>query len=598
MQQRMPGRLQLVTADVLSIQDHCSGKRLLDSLAPPPISLRTRRIGAISKPSFFVQRPGSSQASAEEVGVVKCICLPLREDTHVLLDKFIQDVLHFHHIFHSPSLPFLVERLYDAVDRGEDVDIGQLVLMLAICCSSTYTWTRYDDDRGLFGRAEDANSQAAGWLTTALDTIHDAHLAAHTSMACIQGMIVVYFIMCSLEGISARTRLLHAQTIAMAHVMGLHSIDAPNANANANPIRQSTVQAEVGRRIWWHLADTDWMLSRLSLPQQGSYLILPFQMAVRKPCNTNDEDIVDGCEIVDRPLEEATSVSYLLQRIRLAELLFDLGWHGKSANSTSEEAEYLGVMEADMKLRQFMRELPSFFRLENSATLSTLPGSDIRRSSNITIQRYTLNMIFHGQICKIHLPFLAKGTIHPGFAYSHDSCLTATQRIICIEHQLRADISTFTLLRQRMNIKFRSIFIACVVLVLDGCLASSAEGGAKGSNATIADAWEILHDAKDQSPVASELLQLSIQILQKHKATHPALEMMKRENYNKRAAPAGENGPTDAEPIRGSSWPNDAELWPSEAERESAGLGMLWQTIQGRGREWNDFFWGLGPPLM
>ncbi|KAL7790690.1 hypothetical protein V8C43DRAFT_285202 [Trichoderma afarasin] len=594
----LSSQLQLVTADVLGIENNCSSQKVLDSLAPAPIIFRTRSIRAITSPSFFVLDPASCPPLTEDVKVNKCICLPLRGDAHVLLDKFIRDVLHFHYIFHKPSLPSVVDRFYDAVEHGRVVDIGQLMIMLAICCSSTHTWTRYDNNKGLFNRPEDANSQTAGWLTTALDVIHHAHLAAHASMACVQGIIVVFFMICSLEGISARARLLHAQAVAMAQEIGLHFIDSPTNNSHSIKIKKSTIQAEIGRRIWWYLTDTDWMLSRLSVPQQGAYTILPSQMAVRKPCNANDEDIIEGQEIIDRPPEEATSVSYLLQRTRLAELFYSLGGHDKPMNWNPEEADYGKIMEADMKLRQFMRELPSFFRLEKSGSLSKLPPSDIRRSSDITIQRYMLNMIFYGQICKLHLPYLAQGTINPGFAYSHDSCLKAAQRIIYIEHRMRAENSTFVLFRQRMNVKFRSIFIACVVFVLDGCLANNPEGSTTGGDATMTDAWRILYEAKGQSPLASELLHLSVQILRKYRASHPALEALKKENCRRDPTILSQNGPVDVATTESSSMAIDREPRRVDIDPDTIDLDKLWETLQGRGRDWNNLFWSLGPPLI
>ncbi|KAM6477637.1 hypothetical protein HDV62DRAFT_383416 [Trichoderma sp. SZMC 28011] len=568
------------------------------SRPPAPITFRTRSIRAITSPSFFVLDPASSPPLTEDVKVNKCICLPLRGDAHVLLDKFIRDVLHFHYIFHKPSLPSAVDRFYDAVEHGRAVDVGQLMIMLAICCSSTHTWTRYDNNKGLFNRPEDANSQTAGWLTTALDVIHHAHLAAHASMACVQGIIVVFFMICSLEGISARARLLHAQAVAMAQEIGLNFIDSPTNNSQSVKIKRSTIQAEIARRVWWYLTDTDWMLSRLSVPQQGAYTILPSQMAVRKPCNANDEDIIEGQEIIDRPPEEATSVSYLLQRTRLAELFYSLGGHEKPMNWNPEEADYGKIMEADMKLRQFMRELPSFFRLEKSGSLSKLPPSDIRRSSDITIQRYMLNMIFYGQICKLHLPYLAQGTINPGFAYSHDSCLKAAQRIIYIEHRMRAENSTFVLFRQRMNVKFRSIFIACVVFVLDGCLANNPEGSTTGGDATMTDAWRILYEAKGQSPLASELLHLSVQILRKYRASHPALEALKKENCRRDPTILAQNGPVDVATTESSNMVIDREPRRVDIDPDTIDLDKLWETLQGRGRDWNNLFWSLGPPLI
>ncbi|KAL6864226.1 hypothetical protein J3F83DRAFT_762047 [Trichoderma novae-zelandiae] len=582
-----------------------------DSLAPPPLTFRTRSIRTITSPSFFVLHPGSSPAVTEQVRVVKCICLPLRADAHILLDKFIKDVLHFHHIFHAPSLPRAVDRFYDAVEQGRRVDAGQLMVVLAICCSSTHTWTRFDDSKGLFDRSEDANAQTAGWLTTALDVIHHAHLAAHASMACIQGIVVVFFMICSLEGISARARLLHAQAVAMAQEIGLHHLDAPHAGGLAKSMLESTIEAEVGRRTWWYLTDTDWMLSRLSVPQQGAYTILPSQMAVRKPSNANDADIVDGKEVVDRPLDEATSVSYLLQRTRLAELFYSLGGHDRSLTWNAQEADYGKIMEADMKLRQFMRELPPFFRLENSSALSKLPPADMRRSSDITIQRYMLNMIFYGQICKLHLPYLARGTVNPGFAYSHDSCLKAAQRIIYIEHRMRAENSTFVLFRQRMNVKIRSIFIACVVFVLDGCLANgegegeggggggSGRGSAAGGDATMTDAWKILHEARGQSPLASELLHMSIQILRKYRASHPALQALQMEQCSQEAASFRQRDMAEEATRRSGMLVDPEPQRTTETnEADKADLDKLWETLQGRGRDWNNLFWSLGPPLI
>lgn len=333
----------------------------------------------------------------------------------------------------------------------------------------------------------------------------------------------------------------------------------------------------------------------MSVPQGGSYIIQASQMAVRRPCNANDEDIIDGQEIVDRPLEEATSVSYLLERTRLAMLFYKLGDFDKPINSTSEEAEYLKVMEVDMMLRQFMRELPSFFHLNNGDYVSKLPDRDTRRSPNITTQRYLLNMIFHGQICKLHLPYMARGTVNPGFAYSHDSCLRAAQQIIYIEHQMRAENSTFILFRQRMNIKFRSIFIACVVFVLDGCLTNSAEGGTMETDATMADTWKILHEAKGQSPMASELLQLSMEILKKYKATHPALEMITKENLSKETSSLIEESLMDMEDAGSSSTQDRSEPMGGGIEMDDAGLEKLWLALQGRSRDWSDLFYGFGP---
>jgi hypothetical protein len=172
--------------------------------------------------------------------------------------------------------------------------------------------------------------------------------------------------------------------------------------------------------------------------------------------------------------------------------------------------------------------------------------------------------------------------------------LKAAQQIINIEHQMRAENSTFILFRQRMNIKFRSIFIACVVFVLDGCLANSVDGGTMEADATMADAWKILHEAEGQSPMASELLQLSVEILKKYKATHPALEMMKG-HLSEETSSLIEDSLIGAEGVEDSNARVEAELIGGGIEMDDAGLEKLWLALQGRKREWSDLFYGFGP---
>ncbi|KAF4508292.1 hypothetical protein G6O67_004696 [Ophiocordyceps sinensis] len=69
------------------------------------------------------------------------------------------------------------------------------------------------------------------------------------------------------------------------------------------------IKTEIGRRVWWYLVASDWMLSQFSVPQEGTYTVHTKQMAVKKPRNVHDEDMVDGRDVIDRPLDEPTCVS-------------------------------------------------------------------------------------------------------------------------------------------------------------------------------------------------------------------------------------------------------------------------------------------------
>lgn len=94
----------------------------------------------------------------------------------------------------------------------------------------------------------------------------------------------------------------------------LHRIDHPsNGTFKTNcTFKPNSIQAEMGRRVWWYLTATDWMLSRYAGPQEGVYTIDPRHMAANHPLNVNDEDLVDGNSVTDLPLSHPTSMSYFL----------------------------------------------------------------------------------------------------------------------------------------------------------------------------------------------------------------------------------------------------------------------------------------------
>lgn len=322
-------------------------------------------------------------------------------------------------------------------------------------------------------------------------------------------------------------------------------------------------------------------------------------MAVRKPRNANDDDIVDGREVVDRPLEEATCVSYLLQRVKLAEVCHELLDRSPFILLSPEAMDYQQVMEVDARLRQFMQDMPSFFSLDNT-DLHSLPSTDPRRSPSITVQRYTLNILLHRQLCKLHLPYLARGTVEPAFAYSHESCLKSARLIIHVEHKLRRENLPFVSFRQRMNMVLRSVFVACIALVLHACLGGDSQDSV-ASGEEVADAWDILHEARDQSPLASKLLELSIQVLKKNKATHPALETLKNQP-SMRLRPHGGTPPMTPDSGHQNDNRNGAMAQQLNPESETAYLEREWQALQGRmdldAIDWDRLFWGLDAPFI
>ena len=319
-------------------------------------------------------------------------------------------------------------------------------------------------------------------------------------------------------------------------------------------------------------------------------------MAVRKPRNANDEEIIEGKEIINRSIEEPTSVSYLIQRIRLAEVLHNLL---DGSPIAGRQITYLRVMEMDRRLNQFIQEMPNFFLL-GDPVLDGLPTSDPRRSPSIAVQRYALNILINRQLCKLHLPYLVRGIVEPSVVYSRKQCLKSARLVICVEHLLRKETSPFLSFHQRMKIALHGIFLACIVLVLDACSEDHPQD-TPWSGEEIADVWHTLYQAQSQSPSALTLLELSIQVLESHRPSHPALNAF-RCQLSTMPAPNGGTIPMTPDSSRQLDGGGRFSPLATNSESDSAYLDQQWHQIQGKfdldNIDWDRVLRDLGAPFM
>ncbi|KAL7931105.1 hypothetical protein V8C35DRAFT_311334 [Trichoderma chlorosporum] len=593
----VPHRLQRLTADALELERSCSDQKLMDSLISDPIIFRTCPVRLAPTQSSYAFPNGHTASMAGPVDAVKCIWLPRRDEMRIILQKYIADISLFYHIIHVPTVQSLVEEIYAGLEANVRVDVGGILLLLSICASTTYAWSPPDDIRCLFSDYSEANAQSTFWIKEALDVIEHAQRTAHASLECIQGLIILFFVFCNFESVSFRARSVFMSAIAMATELSLHRLDDPQGMPMPTLLRMSEARKEIGRRVWWFMVATDWTLAQFNCPQEGFYLIHQNQMAVNKPRNANDEDIMEGVEIVDRPVTEATCISYFVQRLRLAEVCRGLVDRSPLGAPKSESEIYKDVLEADAKLNQFIRDAPDFLSLECSV-LDDLPITDPRRSTFITAQRYMLNLLLHRQLCKIHLPYLAHGTVDPAYAYSRDVCLRSARVVFELDHQLQGECLPFFNSRLRLAMVLRSLFLASTALVLNACLKGDTEDNGEGED-EITGAWKILHEAQGQFPPAAKLLELSIQILRKYKIKHRALDVLQQQVSG--ISPYGETFPMTPD-----STSHDLRLNTVQqnigTEPDNVLMDQHWQVLEGKmdlnAIDWDKLFWGIDAPFI
>jgi hypothetical protein len=184
----------------------------------------------------------------------RCIWLPSIEEARVLLDKYLRDVDHIHHTTHAPTLTRILDEAYASLHQCGQMKSGPTILLLAIFASATHCWVPKDCELGLFTSATQANDQSVLWAKATIDVVDGVYRApCPVTWEGCQGIIIIAFVIGSTEGFSRRCRGLFTIALFIARELRLHRIDHPSNAANAN-----TIEAEIGRRIWWYLAATDW----------------------------------------------------------------------------------------------------------------------------------------------------------------------------------------------------------------------------------------------------------------------------------------------------------------------------------------------------
>ncbi|RYP81236.1 hypothetical protein DL769_002066 [Monosporascus sp. CRB-8-3] len=445
----------------------------------------------------------------------RCVWLPRHDEAKVLLGKFIANVSYIHHVVHHPSLPAVIDDVYRQIGGQEPIKPGHLVLLLSIVASATYVWAPHDGvgrEDSLFSSSAQANAQTPLWIKATHDVLNAGQNGPALALETIQGIIILSFLVCNSEGVSLRYRSLISTGLLLGRELGLHRIDHESNATAAN-----TIHAEIGRRVWWYLVATDWLLAaRYGGPGDGVYQANPRQMMVKKPRNINDVDLLGNGLNLDPPISQPTEMSYFLQRIRLAEIsrrIVDQYHDSMAVPSSGGLSYHAQVMAMDAELDQMIHDIPSFFHLDRYELTQDLT------TSGIFVQAYMLNSIIYTQRCKLHLGYLAaRPNNNPAYASSREACLNAARQIIRAEAQLERAQHIFVPIRLRLSGVLHGVFMAAIALLMDACVNGTASQQDEICRGEAAEALRIIEDARSHSVAAANLHESLTQVLAKHRA--------------------------------------------------------------------------------
>jgi hypothetical protein len=260
------------------------------------------------------------------------------------------------------------------------------------------------------------------------------------------------------------------------------------------------------------------MAARISGPTQGVYQCHIRQMIVRKPMNINDEDLVDGITCIAEPLSHPTTMSYCLQRIRLAEISRNIVDRSPLMMAHTGPPSHDVVVDIETEIQMLLNETPPFFSMSIPALIETYQLSP-SRAADIYHQGYMFYSLLYAQRCKLHLPSFSNGFVDPTYAASRQACFQSARLIIQLEVKLdESGVSAAE--RYKFLPLFLAVFMATAVLSVDLCHKKSSTQRGK-SHRELDDTFRKLELARSESETAARAMDFLLEMMRKHKVSPP-----------------------------------------------------------------------------
>ncbi|KAJ2905067.1 fungal specific transcription factor domain-containing protein [Zalerion maritima] len=173
-------------------------------------------------------------------------------------------------------------------------------------------------------------------------------------------------------------------------------------------------QAEMRRRTWSMVRMCDIMFSHLvSLPT----MISDDDCDVQLPSNIFDEEFGPDTKVLppSRPLSEATPVSYMIAKTKLATAL---GTILQAISKVGKSVPYDDILRYDANLRELKAELPPHLRIQ--------PLDESRDPVTLLIARYNIDILYQKIICLLHRKYLPRARFNPRYAHSRRRAIEAS----------------------------------------------------------------------------------------------------------------------------------------------------------------------------
>ncbi|KND92120.1 hypothetical protein TOPH_02908 [Tolypocladium ophioglossoides CBS 100239] len=388
---------------------------------PLPASVLPARVATRTQHQDF---PTTDERDSSHDARKLLVQLPNVYTARLLFQHYVQMLDCLHREIHVPSTRVILETAYTQLSNSQEVSRETLAFFFSIFASSAF--------HVCHGQSHSACEDLKGtsrwysvWKETALGLMMMKDEIVSMSVVSLQSISIMLYLIWDSEGQSPTFHALRSIAYMKAVQMKIHRLDADKTCRDGD-----IVQNEIKRRLWWHLASTDWLVASIPGPQEGIYSFSPKQMRVKYPANLDDEDILPRIPPAEaRPEDQPTSMSFFIQRIKFAELCREVIECLQSSDRSTDTPNYELVVQLGDRLRSFQDSLPWFFRMDEQSMNQTAVLASHR--PYIIRQKHVLLYGFYSRLGRLHRPFIARGLRDPDFSVSR------TVAVSCAENLLR-----------------------------------------------------------------------------------------------------------------------------------------------------------------
>ncbi|PNP83738.1 hypothetical protein FNYG_02955 [Fusarium nygamai] len=432
------------------------------------------------------------------------IQLPPKWETLRLFQVYFQYLGHVQNIIYEPHAHSLIHEAYDKIVNISATTAPRgLALILSVIALATILEPVDGELTTAIPILKERLALFAAYIRMAMDCLEQHRRRADHTLENVQALILLSFGIHHTETFSPRYRILLAEAIAVSHSLGLHIVDRVSVRPGHSQVEADPITQEIKRRVWWYLVATDWASSKAEGTSGATYLIQPNLISTNLPRHINDDDLSNPSHN-ERPLSEPTTMSYNLQRIKVAEVvrcISDLMPHDPS------EASCELILSLDAKLESLLNELPEFFQMDKSEC-EEVQKID-QKYPHTPMQRLLINLLINIFRCGLHFPYLPGRLNKALHAFSRQAGLKAARAVLSSQRGMTmADMLHSADFMKIQGTMFH-MFIGALVLTTDICC--NQDGQTHLSE--LMEVLKKLEDVKDHSKMAAKLLDILTQLL-------------------------------------------------------------------------------------